>query len=70
MNYHTFIILMSVEDVIRIHDSVINSYGGRLGIHDRGLLESAVNHVWMQLEYGEEENQDIPSLADLLFPHH
>jgi len=40
----TIIFLISVDDVLRIHEMVIERFGGRQGIHDLGLLESAVGH--------------------------
>lgn len=33
---------LSVEEVIRLHEIQIHRYGGRSGIRDQGLLESAV----------------------------
>ncbi|MBP7562079.1 MAG: type II toxin-antitoxin system death-on-curing family toxin [Armatimonadetes bacterium] len=35
--------LLSVKQVIAIHDSQVSRYGGLQGIRDRGLLESAVS---------------------------
>ena len=32
----------SFEEILDIHESVINRYGGTHGIRDRGLLESAI----------------------------
>lgn len=35
-------ILLTVEEIIRIHEKVIAATGGSAGLRDRGLLESAV----------------------------
>ena len=36
-------IRLTVEQIEKLHDSVINKTGGSLGIRDKGLVESAVN---------------------------
>jgi death on curing protein len=35
-------VFLDVDDVVWIHDVQIELFGGRTGIRDRGLLESAV----------------------------
>jgi death-on-curing protein len=35
--------LLTVEEVIEIHQDQIDRYGGSAGVRDKGLLESAVN---------------------------
>lgn len=35
--------ILSKEQLIRLHDDVVSSSGGSLGIRDKGLLESAIN---------------------------
>lgn len=64
-----FFVLMSVSDVIRLHDMVIDRFGGKEGIHSAGLLESAINHPWMILEFGEESERQISFLAATYFFH-
>ncbi len=59
----------SVEEVIRIHDSLIKEFGGREGILNRGLLESAVNHplnIWL---YGNRNDRKIYNFAAAYFYH-
>ncbi|HJZ24533.1 MAG TPA: Fic family protein [Candidatus Babeliales bacterium] len=34
-------IFLTVDDICRLHDSAINTFGGLAGIRDHGLLESA-----------------------------
>ena len=36
-------IRLTVEQIEKLHDAVINKTGGSLGIRDKGLVESAVN---------------------------
>jgi death-on-curing protein len=69
MKPYLFVIFMSLDDVIRIHDMVINRFGGRPDIHDQKLLESAVNHLWMIIEFGSEEDHEIYNLAAVYFYH-
>lgn len=33
---------LDVDDVIALHDALLQEHGGQVGIRDRGLLESAV----------------------------
>jgi death-on-curing protein len=69
MRQPIFIIFISLSDVIRIHDMVISQFGGRRGIHNLGLLESAINHPWMIIEFGSDEDHEIPNLAAAYFFH-
>jgi len=69
MKPHLFLIFMNLADVVRIHDMVISRFGGRPGLHDHGLLESAINHPWMIIEFGNEKEQEISNLAAAYFFH-
>jgi death on curing protein len=60
---------VSVTDVIYMHDMVIEELGGHSGIHDEGLLESAVNQPLMVFEYDSGEEQEITYLAAVYFFH-
>ena len=35
--------LLSIEEIIKIHEKLIEKYGGSQGIRDQGLIESAVH---------------------------
>ena len=35
--------MISVEEVLKIHNILISKFGGSFGIRDKGLLESAVS---------------------------
>ena len=48
------------EDVIALHDEVLAAFGGRAGVRDVGLLESALAKPPNLADYGER-----PSLFDL-----
>ncbi len=59
----------SAEEVIRIHDNIIQEFGGRHGILNMGLLESAINqpfNVWL---YETKNNRKIYNLAAAYFYH-
>lgn len=59
----------SAEEVIRIHDSLIQEFGGRSGILNMGLLESAINqpfNIWL---YETRNNRKIYNLAAAYFYH-
>ena len=62
-------VFMDIEDAIRIHNAVIDNYGGRAGIHNKGLLESAIAHPWRIMEYGDASDCKIHNLAAIYFYH-
>lgn len=45
--------MITVEDVIEIHNRVLSQYGGLQGIRDRNLLESSVEGIYQS--FGEYE---------------
>lgn len=65
MKYQT----LKLSDVIELHDDALEIFGGAPGLRDVGLLESAINHPLMVLEYGEEEHKEIHHLAAAYFFH-
>ncbi|OGG18491.1 hypothetical protein A2721_01745 [Candidatus Gottesmanbacteria bacterium RIFCSPHIGHO2_01_FULL_47_48] len=57
---------LSLNDAIRIHDEMVSSYGGTLGIRDEKLLESAVFRC--QASFGGEDlYRDIFEKAAAIF---
>lgn len=58
----------SAEEVIRIHDNIIQEFGGRHGILNMGLLESAVNQPLNVWEY-DKTKRKIYNLAATYFYH-
>jgi len=47
---------LSVEEILRLHEIQIQRYGGRPGVRDEGLLESAVLRPRNQLHYDPVAN--------------
>lgn len=53
---------LDVEDVIAIHDALLEEHGGQAGFRDRGLLESAV--ATPQVTFGGELlHEDLFAMA-------
>jgi death-on-curing protein len=53
---------LDVEDVLAIHDALLDEHGGQAGIRDRGLLESAV--ATPQVTFGGELlHEDLFAMA-------
>lgn len=46
---------LTVDEVLVIHDSMVEEFGGALGIRDRGILDSAVERAQRRSVYGEQE---------------
>jgi death-on-curing protein len=69
MKHNKSLVFISIHDVHEMHDTVINELGGRPGIHNEGLLESAINQPLMLLDYGSDEEQEIVYLAATYFFH-
>jgi death-on-curing protein len=55
-------IYLSLEQIIELHDSLIEKFGGLPGIRDRGLLESAIAAPMMAV-FGEELHKTIYNKA-------
>ena len=53
-------IILTVEEVLYLHDLMIHRYGGSEGLRDRGLLESAVYSV--NAAFGDTER--YPSVEE------
>jgi len=55
-------IYLSLEQIIELHDALVEKFGGLLGIRERGLLESAVAAPMMAV-FGEELHKTIYNKA-------
>ena len=55
-------IYLSFEQIIELHDALIERFGGLLGIRERSLLESAVAAPMMAV-FGEELHKTIYNKA-------
>ncbi|MCK9994669.1 MAG: type II toxin-antitoxin system death-on-curing family toxin [Candidatus Krumholzibacteria bacterium] len=60
------VVFLSVDDVLMIHNRVIEEFGGDSGLRDRGLLESAV--AMPQSTFGGSDLH--PGLADKAAAYH
>lgn len=69
MKNKNVISFISIDDVYEMHDMVVQELGGRLGVHNQGLLESAINQPLMILTYGNSQEQEITYLAAVYFFH-
>lgn len=69
MKASVVICLISIDDVLVIHEKIITRFGGRQGVHNLELLESALGHLLMVLDYGDNEELDISYLAATYFFH-
>lgn len=63
------ILFVTVEDAHELHDEAIQELGGRPGVHDASLLESAMNQPAMMIDYGSVEEKEITYLAATYFFH-
>ena len=55
-------IYLSLEQVIELHDALVEKFGGLIGVRERGLLESAVAAPMMAV-FGEELHKTIYNKA-------
>jgi death-on-curing protein len=55
-------IYLSLEQIIELHDALIEKFGGLIGIRERSLLESAVAAPMMAV-FGEELHKTIYNKA-------
>jgi death on curing protein len=55
-------IYLPLEQIIELHDALIEEFGGLLGIRERGLLESAIAAPMMAV-FGEELHKTIYNKA-------
>ncbi|MGC4127974.1 MAG: type II toxin-antitoxin system death-on-curing family toxin [Bergeyella sp.] len=51
------ILYFTVEYAIKVHDNIIEESGGFLGIRDKGLLESSLEHIQNDFYYPEFEHK-------------
>ena len=46
---------LKVSDILPIHEQLLNEFGGRVGVRDSGLLESALGSPKNHFAYGERD---------------
>jgi len=49
---------LSIEDIVDIHDKMVDDFGGEYGIRDEGLLESIRNAPYSEF-FGTEQYPDV-----------
>lgn len=59
--------MITVEEVIEIHDRVISEYGGLQGIRDRNLLESSIEGIYQSFAGYEFYPSVLDKIARLGF---
>lgn len=59
--------MITVEEVIEIHDRVISEYGGLQGIRDKNLLESSVEGIYQSFGGYEFYPSVLDKIARLAF---
>lgn len=69
MNYRLRIALINEQDVVILHEIAIEQFGGLAGIRNIALLQSAINQPIMMIEFGNEEDQSMHSLASAYLFH-
>lgn len=57
---------MTIENAIKIHDILIERYGGATGIRDKNLLESALSRPYQTFDRKELYNTTVEKAAALI----
>jgi len=58
--------MIDIQDVIRIHDILIDNFGGSKGIRDRGLLESAISRPFQTFDMVDLYSNPVEKAAALI----
>jgi death-on-curing protein len=58
--------MMTTENAIKIHDILIERYGGAKGIRDKNLLESALSRPYQTFDRKELYNTTVEKAAALI----
>jgi prophage maintenance system killer protein len=61
----TIKISFGVEDVIKIHDDIIENAGGAFGVLNKGLIEFTIERVTGEII--KEEDTDLFDVASLIY---
>jgi death on curing protein len=65
----SFLVLITLDEAIQLHEMVITRFGGAHGIRDIKLLESALDQPLKVIEYGQEQEKELEYLAATYFFH-
>jgi len=58
--------MIDIQDVIRIHEILIDNFGGSKGIRDRGLLESAISRPFQTFDMVDLYSNPVEKAAALI----
>jgi death-on-curing protein len=58
--------MIDLLDVVRIHEILIDSFGGRKGIRDHGLLESAISRPFQTFDKNDLYSNPVEKSAALI----
>lgn len=58
--------MISISEIILIQDILIDKFGGRRGIRDRGLLESAINRPFQTFDKKELYQNPVQKAASVI----
>jgi death-on-curing protein len=58
--------MIDIQDVIRIHEILIDNFGGNKGIRDRGLLESAISRPFQTFDKIDLYSNPVEKAAALI----
>jgi death on curing protein len=58
--------MINIQDVIRIHEILIENFGGSKGIRDRGLLESAISRPFQTFDKVDLYSNPVEKAAALI----
>ena len=58
--------MIDIQDVIRIHEILIDNFGGIKGIRDRGLLESAISRPFQTFDKVDLHSNPVEKASALI----
>ena len=58
--------MIDMQDVIRIHEILIDNFGGSKGIRDRGLLESAISRPFQTFDKADLYSNPVEKASALI----
>ena len=58
--------MIDIQDVIRVHDVLIDKFGGSKGIRDFGLLESAISRPFQTFDQQDLYSNPVDKAAALI----
>jgi death-on-curing protein len=58
--------MIDIKDVIRIHEILIDNFGGSKGVRDRGLLESAISRPFQTFDKVDLYSNPVEKAAALI----